>query len=103
MKEIVVLFESPVKRGDLARVLGCDSDREARRLLSNLQKEYNIINLQDGNGYFLADDDEALRYALQERSRAIALLEKSNAIIRRCTQGKGVEIPVRAHTRRIGR
>ena len=65
------VFASPVKREQLASVLGVETDREARRIISELQKKYNIINLQDGRGYFLADNDTAIRYAEQERrSRA---------------------------------
>jgi hypothetical protein len=98
---IVGVFRNPVKRKDLACVLGCESDREARRILAELQKRHNIINMQDGKGYFLADDEAAIRYALQERKRAIKSLNKANEMLRRC-QGKGGRyVSVRAHLRRI--
>lgn len=44
------IFKEPVKREELSKIFGC-SDREARRIVENLQKNYNIINLQDGKGY----------------------------------------------------
>ena len=83
-------------------VLGCGSDREARRIIAELQKSYNIINLQDGKGYFLADNETLLTYAMQERSRALKSLEKANNMIRRCSaEPMGMCIPVRAHMRRL--
>lgn len=103
MIEVEKIFAVPVKREDLAAVLGVGSDREARRILSELQMRYNIINLQDGKGYFLADDDTALRYAEQERRRAIKSFAKANAMIKRCRSVSGIEVPVRAHMRRIGK
>lgn len=103
MNDIQIIFAKPVKRQDLALVLGCESDREARRILSELQKSYNIINLQDGKGYYLADDETVMKYAMQERSRALKSLQKANNMIRRCQHGGGYSVPVRAHMRRIGR
>lgn len=103
MQDIHIIFAQPVKRQDLALVLGCESDREARRILSELQKSYNIINLQDGKGYYLADDETVMKYAMQERSRALKSLQKANNMIRRCQHGGGKTIAVRAHMRRIGR
>lgn len=101
--DVQKLFAVPVKREDLASVLGVGSDREARRILSELQMRYNIINLQDGKGYFLADNDTAIRYAEQERRRAIKSFMKANEMIKRCRGASGIEVPVRAHMRRIGR
>lgn len=101
MLDVKAIFSKPVKRAELASVLGVGSDREARKILSELQKQYNIINLQDGKGYFLADDKEALRYAQQERSRALKSFNKANEIIRRCRKCDCIEIPVRAHMRRL--
>lgn len=100
---VVEIFSSPVKRCDLAKVLGVDSDREARRILAELQKNHNIINLQDGRGYFLADNETALRYAEQERRRALKSFNKANLMVMRCKRASGIEIPVRAHVRHIGR
>lgn len=96
------IFASPVKREQLASVLGVETDREARRIISELQKKYNIINLQDGRGYFLADNATAIRYAEQERRRALKSFRKANDMLMRCRSSSGIEIPVRAHMRRIG-
>lgn len=101
MIDVDKVFAVPVKREDLASVLGVGSDREARRILSDLQMRYNIINLQDGKGYFLADDETALKYAEQERKRAVKSFLKANAMIKRCRGETGIEVPVRAHMRRI--
>ena len=60
------------------------SRREMRRMVTEEMirgKEF-ILNLQDGNGYFLADLDtddgikDARQYIAQERARAFALLKK---------------------------
>lgn len=101
--DVHIIFAEPVKRENLASVLGVGSDREARRILSELQKSYNIINLQDGRGYFLADDETALKYAEQERKRALKSFLKANAMLKRCKKVDGIVIPVRAHVRTIGK
>lgn len=103
MLDVNVIFKEPVKRCDLAKVLGVESDREARRILSELQKTHNIINLQDGRGYFLADNETAMRYAQQERKRALKSFDKANQMIMRCTSSDGIEVPVKAHMRRLKR
>jgi hypothetical protein len=103
MLDVKAIFKEPVKRCDLARVLGVESDREARRILSELQKTYNIINLQDGKGYFLADNKTAIRYAEQERKRALKSFNKANQMLMRCRGNDGIEIPVKAHMRKIKR
>lgn len=105
MKEYKIeeIFAVPVKRRDLERIFGC-SDREARRIIAQLQEKYNIVNFQDGRGYFLADDETAIRYARQEQQRAKSALRKADGIIARCLgTGTGNVIPVRAHFRTIGR
>lgn len=102
MLNIQDIFSKPVKRAELASALGVRSDREARRILSELQKQYNIINLQDGKGYFLADNETALRYAEQERRRALKSFNKANEMLRRCKNVDSFLVPVRAHMRRIG-
>lgn len=78
-------FKNPVKRADLPRVFGC-SDRQARKEIDTLQEKYNIINLQDGRGYFLADDMTTIRYAKQEMRRAISTFRKAKRMLRRCKE-----------------
>ena len=104
ISNIIEIFKTPVKRAELPRIFG-KSERECRRIMSELVKEYNIVNLQDGKGYFLADDDTVLKYAMQERNRGISALSKANMIITRLYKEKdyGIVVPVRAHTRRIKR
>ena len=103
MLDVKTIFKEPVKRSDLAKVLGVESDREARRILSELQQTYNIINLQDGRGYFLADDETAIKYAEQERKRALKSFNKANQMLMRCRNTNGIEVPVKAHMRKIKR
>ena len=99
---VEILFKYPVKRRDLPKALGCDSDREARRIVAELKKKYNIVNMQDGRGYFLADDKTAVKVALRERKRAISLMKKANEILSRCESVPvDIVVPVKAHFRRI--
>ena len=87
-------FKNPVKREDLPRVFGC-SDRKARKEIEMLQEKYNIINLQDGRGYFLADDVTARKYAKQEMRRAISTFQKARRILKRCKENPDqIEIEV---------
>ena len=86
--DIAYIFKEPVKREELARVLGCSNDRQARERLAELQENYNIINLQDGRGYFLADDETAKKYAKQEMRRAISTFRKAQRIRKRCNIDK---------------
>ncbi len=81
------IFKNPVKREELPRIFGC-GDRKARKIIESLQENYNIINLQDGRGYFLADNETANRYARQEMRRGISLLRKAKKIMRRCSENQ---------------
>lgn len=97
------IFKNPVKRAELPDVFGC-GDREARKILAQLREKYNIINLSDGKGYVLADDEKALRYALQERKRAISSFKNASRIIARCSpRTGGREVLVRTHYRRLNK
>lgn len=96
-------FCVPVRRERLKYVLGCKSDREARNVVSKLQEQYNIINLQNGDGYALGTDEQVRRYAQQEMRRAVSIFRKSGAMLKRCTISDGIQIPVRAHFRTIRR
>lgn len=103
--DIKALFAKPVKRSELSVIFNC-SDREARRIVSSLMQKYNIVNLQDGRGYVLADNEMAVKYAMQERKRGIASLKKANLILSRCKPVFGMPervVPVKAHFRRIGK
>lgn len=101
---VAEVFKEPVKREDLPKIFGC-SDRAARRLIAELMEDHNIVNLQDGRGYVLADDVTAIRYAMQERKRGISALTKANKIIARCAKldSNGIVVPVRAHIRHLNK
>lgn len=101
-QEILAHFNHHVKRQDLPKLFGC-SDRAARKRIEQLQEKYNIVNLQDGKGYFLADNETALKYAKQERSRAKASYIKASRMIARCSDSQGEKVFVRAHFRTIGK
>lgn len=101
-QEILEHLKNHVKRQDLPKLFGC-SDRAARKRIEQLQEKYNIVNLQDGKGYFLADNKTALKYAKQERSRAKASYIKASRMIARCSDSQGEKVFVRAHFRTIGK
>jgi biotin operon repressor len=105
MKDINVaeVFEKPVRRSELIRVLDCKSDREARKCIEQLrEKGYNIVNDGDGRGYYLASDEETLKYAAMRRKRALAEFRAANLMMLRVSKKEGIKIPVRAHFRTIG-
>jgi len=101
MINVAEVFKEPVKRSELKSIFGC-SDREARRKIALLMEDYNIVNLQDGKGYVLADEETAVKYAMQERHRGIMSLKKANKILARCENYEFDKvIPVKAHFRRL--
>ena len=94
------IFSKPVTRAELCLILGV-SDREARKMIAELQENYNIVNLQNGKGYFLADDETTKRYAEQEMRRALKSFNKAREMLKRVTDSSGIKIPVKAHFRTI--
>jgi len=106
MKNINVteVFKRPVRRSDLVKVLDCKSDREARKCIELLrEKGYNIVNDGDGRGYYLASDEETIKYAAMRRKRALAEFRAANLMMLRVSQKEGIKIPVRAHYRTLGK
>ena len=90
--------------GELPQILGCKSDREARKYIEALrEKGYNIVNDGDGRGYYLADDERTLKYAAMRQKRALAEFKAANLMMLRCLHKEGMKIPVRAHFRTIGK
>lgn len=68
---IPVGHENAVTGRRLAQMLGI-KQRDVRRLISKARKDHVIINLQDGEGYFLPDTNETChvhRWFNQESSR----------------------------------
>ncbi|HIU49000.1 MAG TPA: hypothetical protein IAB04_06515 [Candidatus Avimonoglobus intestinipullorum] len=93
-------FRTPVRRERLKYVLGCGSDREARRIVTKLQEQgYNIINLQDGGGYVLGTDEQREAYGQQELHRAMKILFKALKMLRRLTLREAIRLLARAYRR----
>lgn len=97
---ITEFFQQKRTRQEIAEYFNC-SDRDARAKIAELQENYNIVNMQDGKGYFLADDETVKKYAQQEMSRALKSFDKARKMLKRVESAKGIKIPVKAHFRRI--
>jgi len=66
--------ENAISRTQLCIMTGM-TDRQMRREIHDLRRDYCILNVQDGNGYFRPTKKEAplvRRFVLQERSRALS-------------------------------
>lgn len=98
--DIKEFFSTKRSRKEIAQFFEC-SDREARSRISDLQEHYNIVNLQDGKGYFIADDETVKKYAEQEMHRAIKSFNKARKMLARVESADGIKIPVKAHLRRL--
>lgn len=69
MTEIKAFFAAPKSRQEVAAFFGC-SDRDARSRIAELRESgLPIVNLSDGNGYFLAEGKALEEYIAQEYSR----------------------------------
>lgn len=100
--ELLKLLEKPMTRTELAAVTG-ESDRAVRKRIQQLREQgYNIVNRQDGSGYYLAGDEETLKYAQMRRKRALSEFRAANIMEMRCLHKDGIRVPVRAHFRTIG-
>lgn len=100
--EFLKLLEKPVTRSMLAVLTG-ENDRAVRKRIQQLREQgYNIVNRQDGKGYYLASDEETLKYARMRRKRALSEFKAANLMEMRCLHRDGIKIPVRAHFRTIG-
>lgn len=75
-----------ISREALCRASGL-SDREMRRAVNEARERVIILNMSDGNGYFIFDQESAeernmlIHYVLQETSR-ISSLNKAIALAR---------------------
>lgn len=98
--DIQEFFKVKRSRQEIANFFDC-SDREARSKIADLQEQYNIINLQDGKGYFIGSDKQVEEYAKQEMHRAKKTWEKARKMLQRVEQADGIKIPVKAHFRRL--
>ena len=78
------LFRIPRTKEDLQIIWDCD-ERTVRRNVAELQKNLNIVNLQDGRGWFIPDKtEEILAFAKQEYSRGIKNIAKAYKMFKRC-------------------
>lgn len=83
MKNIAKLFKIPQKSKDLEKLWKCNN-REMRKRIENLQMlGYDIINLQDGKGYFIGNSDNVRHYVRQEIKRLSSVANKVN-IMAKC-------------------
>ena len=94
------IFKEPKTKKELMSIFKCD-EREIRRKIASLQKNYNIVNFQDGKGYFLANDKQVEKYAKQELKRAVNIFTKASQMLKRVSAPEGIKIPVKAHFRTV--
>jgi biotin operon repressor len=86
-RERAVLLSIPVGRKNAVRRYTLSMalnipDRSLRNIIEGLQNQgYQIINFQNGEGYFLAETpEEVLHYRAQERKRGRSLIDKARRI-----------------------
>jgi len=97
---VAEIFKTPKTKQELCLIFNCD-DRTLRSKISKMQKRYNIINLQDGKGYYIASDKDVEKYARQEMHRAIKIFNKARTMLKRVESKEEYKVPVQAHFRRI--
>lgn len=73
--------DGAIRRKPLSRKVGVP-DRSVRGIIEQLQnKGYQIVNFQNGEGYFIAETpEEVLRYKSQETSRYKKIRDKARRI-----------------------
>lgn len=77
-------FKIPRSRKDLRQLWQCDN-RAARENISTLQKDLNIVNLQDGKGWYIPETEKEVRaYCSQEISRGLKSVIKAYQMSKRC-------------------
>lgn len=77
-------FRKPRTREELRKYWQCDN-RAVRENISTLQKELNIVNLQDGKGWYIPDTEKEVRaYCSQEISRGLKSVIKAYQMSKRC-------------------
>ena len=77
-------FKTPRQREELRSLWQCDN-RTVRDNISKLQKDLNIVNLQDGKGWYIPEKvAEITAYAKQEYSRGVKSIAKAYKMFKRC-------------------
>ena len=86
-------FAVPRTRSEMRNLWGI-KDSVLRDHIRKLQKAgLNIINLQDGKGYYIPEEIEKVaRYAEQEIERGISCIAKGYMMIKRCGQENQIKI-----------
>lgn len=83
-----------VSRLELSLRLGC-TDREARRVISEIAKTRPVISLSDGRGYRIAnkaDDIEDARHAANENAKRAGEILKRNEALNQFLKSQGVTL-----------
>lgn len=85
LKYIPTGHKNAITRKQLSKITGID-DRRLRDMISEASTdEHPIFNMQDGKGYFLADETESREIRicyLQEHARAVKTMKRAQAILR---------------------
>lgn len=77
-------FKTPRQREDLRQLWQCDN-RTVRDNISKLQKDLNIVNMQDGKGWYIPETEKEVRaYCSQEISRGLKSVIKAYQMSKRC-------------------
>ena len=77
-------FRTPRQKEELRKFWKCDN-RAVRENISTLQKDLNIINLQDGKGWYIPETEKEVRaYCSQEISRGLKSVIKAYQMSKRC-------------------
>lgn len=72
--------KNAIKKENLLKLTNL-SDRDLRNAIELAKKDYPICNLQNGKGYFIADDiDIAIKMLRQEMSRAISIIKSCSGL-----------------------
>ena len=77
-------FKTPRSKEELRKFWKCDN-RTVRDNISRLQRDLNIVNLQDGKGWYIPDSAKDISaYAKQEYSRGLKSIAKAYRMFKRC-------------------
>lgn len=85
-------FKKPRQREDLRKLWQCDN-RTVRDNISRLQKDLNIVNLQDGKGWYIPETEKEVRaYCSQEISRGLKSVIKAYQMSKRCVSENQIDM-----------
>ena len=85
-------FKTPRTREELRKFWKCDN-RTVRDNISKLQKDLNIVNLQDGKGWYIPETEKEVRaYCSQELSRGLKSVIKAYQMSKRCVSDNQISM-----------